>query len=90
MARGPADDGGAAHLSNEVGDRDGGSSQEGRGLPTLPAWGSQQRLPCLGGDGQGEVCVMGGESCWTRPLAGQLILHLFSPDQPVSSNIIIN
>lgn len=38
-----------------------------------------------------EVLVLwGGESCWAHLLAGQLILPRLSPDQPVSSNIIIN
>lgn len=60
------------------------------GLPLGPAWGSPAALALAGADGQGQVGVMGGDSCWTHLLTGQLILHLFSPDPPVSSNITNN
>lgn len=81
-------------MNNVVSGRDGGGSQGALGshqcCPRCQRGAQQQRLPCLGGDGREVFVLWGGESCWTHLLAGQLILHLFSPDQPVSSNIIIN
>lgn len=70
-------------MDNMVGDRDGGSSQGALGSHRI-AHGASVGLtssicPVWGEVGREVPVLWRGESCWTHLLAGQLILHLFSP-----------